>query len=49
MIGEWIIISGNEILAPNTINPLVTNLEEGENIFQWTLINNCGSSVIMWL
>ena len=45
MIGEWSIISGNgnftSIYDPNT---LVTNLQEGENIFQWTLSNNCGSS-----
>ena len=45
MIGEWSIISGNgnftSIYDPNT---LVTNLQEGENIFQWTLSNDCGSS-----
>lgn len=45
MIGEWSIISGNgnfnSIFDPN---PLVTNLQEGENIFQWTLSNDCGSS-----
>ena len=45
MIGEWSIISGNgnfsSIYDPN---PLVTNLQEGENIFQWTLNNDCGSS-----
>ena len=45
MVGEWSIISGNgnfsSIYDPN---PLVTNLQEGENIFQWTLNNDCGSS-----
>ncbi|MEC8537761.1 MAG: gliding motility-associated C-terminal domain-containing protein [Bacteroidota bacterium] len=45
MIGEWSIISGNgnfsSIFDPNT---LVTNLQEGENVFQWTLSNECGSS-----
>ena len=45
MTGEWSIISGsgqfNSISDPNA---LVSNLSNGENIFEWTLTNDCGTS-----
>ncbi len=45
MIGEWSIISGNgNFSSIFDQNALVTNLQEGENVFQWTLSNKCGSS-----
>ena len=45
MIGEWSIISGSGNFSSfNDPNALVSNLSIGENIFEWTLINDCGSS-----
>ena len=45
MIGEWSIVNGNGIFSSlNDPNALVSNLSEGENIFEWTLTNDCGTS-----
>jgi len=45
MIGEWNIVSGNgNFSSLNDPNALISDLAEGQNIFEWTLTNDCGSS-----
>ncbi len=44
--GAWTLIQGSgDILAPNSAVATVTNLQQGENIFRWTVDNgSCGST-----
>ena len=45
MTGEWSIISGfGQFSSINNPNAFVSNLSNGENIFEWTLTNDCGTS-----
>jgi gliding motility-associated-like protein len=44
--GSWSIISGNgNFIDINDPNTLVTNLEEGNNIFEWSVIAECSEEI----
>ena len=43
--GVWTVISGSGIIdSPNDPNTSISNLSDGENIFQWQIFNDCVSS-----
>ena len=43
--GQWVLVSGSGIINnDNDPNSLVTGLSIGDNVFQWSLINDCGVS-----
>ena len=43
--GVWTVISGSGITdSPNDPNTSISNLSDGENIFQWQIFNDCVSS-----
>ena len=45
MSGSWTILSGyGEFSSISDPNATITNIEPGENIFEWTLVNDCGVS-----
>ena len=42
--GQWTLVSGTGLINnSNDPNTIVTGLSIGDNIFQWSLINDCGS------
>ena len=44
-IGTWSIVSGSgNFIEPNNPNTTVTNLLNGENLFQWEIANECSNS-----
>ena len=44
-IGTWTVVQGDGILTdPSNPNTSVTNLSNGNNIFQWTIATDCTSS-----
>ncbi len=45
-VGTWTLISGTGIITtPNSPNSGITGLGIGLNVFQWTVINSCASTV----
>lgn len=44
-VGSWTVLSGGgTVVDPNAPNSLVSNLSEGENVFEWTVDNGaCGT------
>ena len=43
--GIWTVISGGGLIdSPNDPNTTITNLSDGDNIFQWQIFNDCVSS-----
>ena len=43
--GVWTVISGSGLIdSPNDPNTSISNLSDGENIFQWQIFNDCVSS-----